>query len=350
MRHYCTYFDAGFLPQGLTLAESLARHDPQSVLWVLALDELAADVMGRHGGPGVRVVRLAELEQADPALEAVKPTRSRVEYYFTLSPCLPWFLLQRQPEIDAIIYLDADLYFFSSPEPVWAALGRGSIYLCAHDFPGFLRHYERHGRFNVGVLGWRNDSAGRDCLQWWRERCLEWCYDRLEATRYADQKYLEEWPRRFRGVIKNDHPGINLAPWNWMNHRYRIEGHDVLVDERPLVVFHFARLRRIAGKWWWQSGHLDYGVMPWRLRQAVYAPYVDAIVRFSSELETEPAWQNRPQRPLRLGRSFWGSLPLRLLFGSDWLRAGGCLISGRLGLGRYSGRFLARLRRIFFRR
>ena len=39
MNHYCTYFDRGFLAQGLALWRSLGKHDLDSVLWVLALDE-----------------------------------------------------------------------------------------------------------------------------------------------------------------------------------------------------------------------------------------------------------------------------------------------------------------------
>ena len=38
MNHYCTYFDRGFLPQGLAMWTSLKAHDATAVLWVLALD------------------------------------------------------------------------------------------------------------------------------------------------------------------------------------------------------------------------------------------------------------------------------------------------------------------------
>ena len=39
-RHYCTYFDQGFLIQGVALWHSLKWHDAGAVLWVLALDEV----------------------------------------------------------------------------------------------------------------------------------------------------------------------------------------------------------------------------------------------------------------------------------------------------------------------
>ncbi len=59
---YCTYFDRGFLPQGLALWRSLARHEPAAELWVLALDEFTAGVLRELGDPKLHVVSLAEAE------------------------------------------------------------------------------------------------------------------------------------------------------------------------------------------------------------------------------------------------------------------------------------------------
>lgn len=350
MNHYCTYFDAGFLAPGLALADSLARHEPDAVLWVLTLDRTVENVLRALARPQVRVVPLAELEAADQPLTGVKTTRPWPEYVFTLSPCLPRHLLRAHPDIDRLTYLDADMMFFDNPAPIFAEMGPSSVLLTAHRFPDFLRaHYERHGVYNVGVLSWRRDASGLACLDWWRERCLEWCHDRLEPGRYADQKYLEEWPRRFTGVVECRHPGVNLAPWNWMNHRFQVAGGTVGVDAQPLVVFHFARFRPLAGTWWWQSGQFDYGVMPASLRNAIYGLYWRALRAAMDEIRrVAPGW--RPvRRAARLNRALWRTLPLRLLFGTDWLRVGDRFVSGRLGLGRYSGRCLARLRTICLR-
>ncbi len=339
MNHYCTYFDSGFLRQGRVLWASLKAHDPEAVLWILALDAEAVVAVAAWSDPQVKVFPLAAVEDGDAELASARANRSRIEYYFTLSPCWPRWLLAREPAIERLLYLDADLMFFSSPAPIWQELAQGSILVCAHRFPSDLRHFERHGRYNVGVLGWKRDAEGLACLEDWRRRCLEWCYDRIEPGRYADQGYLNEWDKRHRGVIACKHPGVNVGPWNWRTHRIGIAADGaggISIDDRPLVVFHFAALRFLGGARW-DSGQLDYGVMPRGLRGAIYGPYLEALLSAGDSAATRPA-----RRRLRLRR--W--LPA-LVFGSVWRRgADGSLPSvGWEKLGPRSGSWLARWRR-----
>lgn len=348
MRHYCTYFDRGFLIQGLALWRSLARHDPEAMLWVLALDDFTAKLLDELGDARLRVVSLANLEAGDPELREAKTNRSRIEYYFTLSPCWPRWLLTTQAEVARITYLDADLFFFASPTAIFAAMdaARASVLVTEHRFPPWLRRYERHGRFNVGLLIFQRDTAGLGCLEDWRARCLAWCYDRLEPERYADQKYLDAWPAQVGAalLILTDR-GVNAAPWNWGG---GVPESDCEVN--TLVVFHFARFRPLAGDRWWQSGQFDYGVMPVARRNAIYGPYWRALDAARAELAACSPGFDFPRGGARLGREFWRTLLLRAVFGGDWLRTGDSFHNLRGGLGRWSGQCLAALRTIFLRK
>ena len=352
-RHYCTYFDQGFLIQGVALWHSLKWHDAGAVLWVLALDEVTERTLKLLRDARLRVIGIDTLEQADPALAQAKENRTRVEYYFTMSPCWPRWLLAGRSEIEQITYLDADLFIFGSLEGIWTEMATrsASVMLTAHRFAPPLRRYERHGLYNVGVLSFRDDTTGRACLEDWRTRCLAWCYDRLEGDKYADQKYLEAWPEEWGDAVwVCDHAGVNAAPWNWTNHRVTVQaGREVTFDGLPLLVYHFARFRPFLGTVWWQSGQIEYGVMPWGLRQAIYGPYGMALAAARATLRGIDPTLDFPRGTLRMSRRSAQEIPLRLLFGSDWLRVGNTWISGRLGLGRYSGRCLAWLRTKIFR-
>lgn len=344
MNHYCTYFDSGYLAQGLALWRSLARHDARAVLWVLALDDRAAEVLRGLGDARLRVIPLADVLAADPELAAAQRERPRNEFIFTLTPCLVRHIWRAHPEAERIGYLDADLYFFADPAPIWDGLGTGSVLVVAHRFPAWHDDAALYGRFNVGVLLFRADDNGRACIEWWRARCLESCAMTADGVHYGDQKYLDEWPRLFAGVVELTHPGVNLAPWNWARFRFDLTDGNVRVDGAALVLFHFAQFRRISSNWV-DSGQLEYGIMPLRLRSRIYGEYWHALLGAEREIrEVRPDYAI-PCRGWKASLGPWHLAALRLFWGQFWLKVGPWWLSGRLGLGQVSGRMMALYRR-----
>lgn len=294
-RHYCTYFDHRYLAVGLALHASLLSVGGTFTLWVLAMDRETADFLEAIALPDIRVVRLETLEAFDPELKAVEPTRSRIEYYFTCSPCFPRYLLAMH-RMDAITYLDADLLFFSSPEPLFDELGSDSVAIVPHRFSGSAsRTHAKFGKYNVGWLTFRGDQAGLACLYWWRARCIEWCHDRVEADRYADQKYLDHFELNFVGVHALAHPGANLAPWNVAAHMIERKKDIVFVDGLPLVFFHFQGFRRV-GMHTYDTNLTGYGArLTPVLRDGVFYPYIAALAKTEalvSKHMTVPAGSN----------------------------------------------------------
>jgi hypothetical protein len=274
-RHYCTYFDQNYLLRGLTLHRSLDRWDPGAVLWVLCLDDESHDTLVRLDVATLRPIRLADLEAADPEVAVTRAARSRIEYYFTLTPALPRYLLARHPDIDIITYVDADLHFYASPAPIFDEMSGASVLIIGHRFPAHLRHLEIHGIYNVGFLSFRNDERGLQRLEEWRSQCIEWCFDRVEPGRFADQKYLDAWAGK-PGVHVLEHPGAGLAPWNWSGFRVEPAGEGATVDGAPLIFFHFHGLK-IVNRWLFQPSETGYDVMPWGLRRHLYGGYLRAM-------------------------------------------------------------------------
>lgn len=272
MIHYCTYFDRNYLTRAMALHRSLVRHSPPFTLWALCLDDESHAALETLRLEGVRPLRLAELEAADQALLAVKGSRSTVEYYFTCSPSLPRFLMEHHPDIELITYLDADLLFYSSPQPIFDELGAGSVLIVPHRFSETLRHLEIYGVYNVGLLAFRNDSRGHAILDHWRVQCLDWCYDRVEDGRFADQRYLDAWPGQ-PGVVVLQHPGADLAPWNVTRHRLDLRLEPPRVDGRPLVFYHFQGVKAIRPGLW-DVGLDRYAVTDRVLRGRLYRPYI----------------------------------------------------------------------------
>jgi hypothetical protein len=274
-REFCTLFDSNYLFKALALYESLERHCPDFHLTAFCFDEAGEALLDRLGLAHLSTVGLRELEAYDRELAATKADRTPLEYCCTATPALPLYMLAKRPELDEITYLDADLFFFGDPEPLFEELADDSILMIEHRFPPHLRHHEVNGRFNVQFLTFRRDENGLACLHWWHDRCIEWCYFRLEQARFADQKYLDQWPTLFEGAHILRHKGGGLAPWNISGYDVREEAGRVMVDEDPLVFFHFHKVRlRLDGAYDWQAPGY---VVPTRARKLVYEPYLQAL-------------------------------------------------------------------------
>jgi len=274
-REFCTLFDSGYLFKALALYDSLERHCDSFRLTALCFDQESERLLEVLALPHLSALPLADLERRDPDLVAAKADRNRFEYCCTATPALPLHLLETRPELEEITYLDADLFFFSGPQPLFAEMGDASVLITPHRFPPYLRHYEANGIYNVQFMTFRRDERAFVALRWWHDRCIEWCYLRLEDGKFADQKYLDDWPARFEGVHVLRHPGGGLAPWNVDRHTLRRQDGRVLVDGEPLVFFHFHRVRmRSDGRYDWRAhGYLGVG----KAGELVYGPYLAAL-------------------------------------------------------------------------
>jgi len=274
MLYFCTYFDSNYLSKGLTLYRSLVRHAMPFRLWVLCFDNLAYEVLQKLSLPQIHPILLSDFEYKDEELLKTKGNRSKVEYYFTCTPSLPLYIFKKYPEVDVISYVDADLFFFSNPSPIYKELNDNSVLIVGHRFPSYLKHLEKYGIYNVGFLSFRRDNAGLECLNWWREKCIEWCYDRLEDGRFSDQKYLNDWPDRFKGVVVLKNKGAGLSPWNLANYQLSENKGQMIVDTDQLVFFHFHDLKEVQ-QWLYDPCLTQYKVcLDSFLKKHIYGPYI----------------------------------------------------------------------------
>jgi len=98
-----------------------------------------------------------------------------------------------------------------------------------------------------------------------------------------NQGHLTAWPARYRRAAVLRHPGVNLAPWNLGSHRLRLDGSTVLVNEQPLLCFHFSSLSRTPTGDWQTFYTYDAMHQP-PVQTGIYAPYLQALERISREL------------------------------------------------------------------
>lgn len=315
-RVFCCGIDSRYLTRALVMWESLRAFVPGAALHVVCFDDEALALLRRLDEPGIVPWSLAELEAWDPELAAVKPIRSRVEYMWTTTPCQALFALERGGAGTAT-YLDADLMFFSSPEPIYEEMGDAPLLLTPARHPPEHSSREAYGRFNVQFLPVSDDPRSREGFEWWRERCIEHCSTRLdEQGRYGDQKYLESWPELFEGVHVLEHPGGGLAPWNMEAHRIEStrNGNNtaVTVDGLPLIFFHYSLFRRSRRRVQLADARFRLGS---EARRGIFKPYAERIDRAGERIAgLDPAFDPFDPEPTPMARfnQTWSAVAGRL--------------------------------------
>ncbi len=276
MMDFCTYFDSAYAAKGWVCHRTLIERSPGSRLFVLALDDKVLAQAGELADKGVVGISMKDIEDYFPALLGVKGGRQPKEYYATATPVLPLFLFDRFG-MGTVFYTDADMAFWSEPEEIADVMGGHSLLVTDHGFEP-----PRAGvRFNVGILGYRNDRYCREFLEWWRDRCIEWCYwVTTPDGRCADQGWLNvlhDQPTAFQNVLSCPQPGINLGPWGIGRHSIAAgsDGRLKLDGSHNLVCYHYHEFR--------VTGQDSYHPTGWKHtasdRRLVYEPYFSLVRR-----------------------------------------------------------------------
>ncbi len=249
-RYFCTLFDSGYLLKGVAMLRSLKQHCPEAEVYVLCMDTQCASILEQLDLHFIHCIALTDIE--DEALLNAKKDRGIAEYCWTLSPCLPSYVLENYPQVEMITYLDADLLFYSSLDPLFTEIVNSSIAIIEHRFTKRLKDREVNGRFCVEWVSFRRDEQGLACLSRWREQCIEWCYYRLEDGKMGDQKYLDAWPELYSSCHILMHPGAGIAPWNYAQYRFGLnQDGNITVNGAPLIFYHFHQFQLL------QNGKFD---------------------------------------------------------------------------------------------
>ena len=304
MLHFCTLFDKNYLPHGLALWESLHRFRGDDFqLYILCLDKYTLNFFnGNEKYIGVIPVDLCSVEMSDPQILNAKSNRSKIEYYFTLSACFPLYLLLKYPHLPMLCSIDADVFFFSDPLPLFEKFEKHSIVITPHKFTDELKAtgVEKFGRYNVSFQVFRRNEVGIRCLELWRTKCIEWCYDRYDETtnRFADQKYLDTWMDDFKGeVMELNDAATGLAPWNLNNYPITFENGQLLSAGEPLIFYHFHGLKAITERWYANAFYYYRTKGNNTIKRHIYLPYIKILnkwrVRLNLELDYDARYGSR---------------------------------------------------------
>jgi len=283
--NYCTIISKEYLIKGIALYDSISRYDDNFHLWICTMDKPSDDVMKRLNLPNITVIHVSDIESR-PLLEA-KKTRTTTEYCWTVKASFIKYIFQTLKWIKSIIYVDADVYLFSQADMLFQKLIRSDVLLTCHNFSQrFHNLYKQKGRFNAGIIGFKNSQKGVELLNWWEKRCIQWCYDKVTQNKFGDQKYLELIGKRKTGVYISNSITSNAAMWNIEGARIESLEGKIYINREKLVFFHFSSFFILNENefdlWMWKQPELNGNV-----KERIYLPYVMAIKNAITLIKTQ---------------------------------------------------------------
>ena len=294
---FCTLFDSYYLDKGIVMYRSLERVAEEFKLYIYAFDDKAYDVLIDMELEKAVILKRADLEEAYPILKKLKTERSKAEYSWTCTPVSIHYILKHFGE-ENCTYIDADLYFFMDPGILYKEIkdNNANIGLIPHRFSNSLkdrRLVKRSGKYCVQFNYFDNSENAMKALEWWMEKCFEWCFHIYEKDRMGDQKYLVKFPEFFDGVYDIRNLGGGTAPWNLAQYvftgRFDESGSvrsPILKvkktgEEFPIVFYHYQSMRYISE---------DFIIIrsethSKKTKDVIYRPYLIELEKTRKELE-----------------------------------------------------------------
>jgi hypothetical protein len=208
MINVCTVSDNNYLLKGITLYESLLKTNSDFRLHYLCIDNTSFDRIKRYESDRLIVYNLDSIKNS--ILENIK--ENSYEYFcFTLASFFTNYLMNK---IDLpIIYIDSDVYFHHSINSILDEINTKDICLFRHrQFD--IDSNRPEGKFNVGVIYFKNTDIGKELLAWWSDAVLNKKYPHLSTC--GDQKYLDEFLNicPVNSILIDGEIGHG-APWHW---------------------------------------------------------------------------------------------------------------------------------------
>lgn len=148
------------------------------------------------------------------------------------------------------IYLDSDVLLYAPITKVTDALDQGANSVITphgtkpneNELTPNEINFLQAGIYNLGFMAVEKTDETVALLQWWARRLERLCINDQRNGIFVDQKWIDLWPAYCEGVKVLRDPAYNVAYWNLDQRTLSLVSDRFVVDDAPLVFFHFSGL------------------------------------------------------------------------------------------------------------
>jgi hypothetical protein len=276
MRNFCTHFNIKYLSRALALHESMETYIKDYHLFMFVFDDLSYNILKELRLPNVDLIYYQDFE--DEVLLKLKKERSLIEYLWTVTSFTLVYVFNNY-DIDECTYIDADIYFFNDPSPVFYEVDKYNAIITEHRYNEKYEQSSACGRFCVQFNTFVRKDSSLKVLHDWKNSVTEWCYNRHENGMFGDQMYLDDWPIKYSDIHVAQHLGIGVAPWNVLSYsKFNYNPSFSAIEKKSnknvqIIFYHFHSLTIYSNKY----ADLSHYRINKSIYRNIYTPYLISL-------------------------------------------------------------------------
>jgi hypothetical protein len=236
--------DYNYIYYAITLIFSLLNNSKKEfIIHFLCLDEKTFDIISNFKKENIICYREDCILTNDTIID-IKNT-NRQYYLWSLASQFSNYIMNNVGG-ESVMYIDSDIFFHKDIQILYDSFANKDVGIFRHRFEDELQLYQS-GKYNVGVVYFKNSDKGKYILNWWADAVLYHKYKEENLHLCGDQKYLDMFP------ILCDPSEIYIdsnighgAPWNWfMYDLSNIDKYEIIYknEQQPLVFTHFSKFK-----------------------------------------------------------------------------------------------------------
>jgi hypothetical protein len=224
--------------QAEILVNSLQKSNPDAVIKIGLIDNLPSGFDKKPLGDA-EIIEVHKLNI--PGFDEMCKRYRIFELCFACKPYYALYFFEKYKEETKIVYVDTDIFVFSSFDEIEKKLDEYAVILTPHitqqvkDGNRLERHVLHAGLFNAGFFAVSRKKEAFEFLDWFAEKLKTACIGRV-----GDQVWLSLVPVFFRKVLIENGDGYNMAGWNVMHRFITLSNDRITVNKVNLVFYHYS--------------------------------------------------------------------------------------------------------------
>ncbi|MDO8843248.1 hypothetical protein [Methylicorpusculum sp.] len=239
-----TSINLNYLAKARVLANSVKKFHPEARMHLMLSDAIPS-WFNLNNEPFDTVITPVDLSLSNAWIFK----HSVVELCTAVKPFCFQYILKKYSS-KTVFYFDPDTVLFSKIDNLIDMLADNSSLLTPHVCKPEL-HLDaivdneisslKHGVYNLGFLGVKNDQEGNALIDWWASRLTNFCQDNIPMGIFTDQRWMDFAPVFFPKLKIVREPIYNVATWNYTTRN--VTGtiqKGIKVDGMPMCFHHFS--------------------------------------------------------------------------------------------------------------